>query len=173
MNDFDELLTDTVFILKSDKSKSGPFKAAVSGATATIMDPALDVDDGDHLIRVISPAKEEKYLVISADYSSGMPPHIDPSYSLTLQKVNAFQAAQKTAKMTTVNIHGSTGIQVGDYNTQNIQITVTELIKKLDESDAPNEQKVEAKNKLREFLAHPLVTGVLGSAATALIGKIG
>lgn len=173
MNDFDDLLIDKVFILKSDKSRSGPFKAAVSEGTATIIDPALDVDDGDHLIRVISPTKEETYLIMSADYSSGMPPDIAPFYSLSLQKVNAFQKAQKTSKMTTVNIHGSSGIQVGDYNTQNIQITVTELIKKLDEADAPDELKVEAKHKLREFLAHPLVTGVLGSAATALIGKIG
>ena len=60
------LLKDTVFIVKSDGRRLGPYQAAVSSDSIAIMEKAIDVDEGDHVARPIPSGKEEIYLVLSA-----------------------------------------------------------------------------------------------------------
>ena len=66
----------------------------------------------------------------------------------------------------TVNTNGNT--QIGNHNTQNIEILFNELIEKIDDADAPEEQKEEAKSRLNSFLEHPLVGTLFGTGMQAL-----
>lgn len=75
-------------------------------------------------------------------------------------------------KSTTININNSTGIQVGDYNTQHIQAIFNELVEKIDHSTASPAEKAEAKSRLAAFLEHPLITSLLGSAASAVLSTV-
>ena len=71
----------------------------------------------------------------------------------------------------TINASGAT--QIGNYNTQNIERVFSELIEKIDASDAPETEKQEAKSRLIAFLEHPLVgtaLGLGGSILTSLLG---
>lgn len=68
----------------------------------------------------------------------------------------------------TINIHGAQSVQVGDHNTQNMINSFEALVKKIESSEAPPEQKEEAKGILRKFLEHPAVVSVIGAAAGAI-----
>lgn len=64
----------------------------------------------------------------------------------------------------TININGSSNFQVGNGNTQEIQAGVSVVINAIERSEAPPQQKEEAKTLLRKFLEHPLVASVAGGA---------
>jgi len=136
------------------------------------MEDAIDVDEGDHVERSIPSGKVELYLVLSFEYSQGLS-SIPPSYTLNVRKTTARPPRQPEIKSTTININNSTGVQVGDYNTQHIQATFNELINKIDQSPASSTEKAEAKSRLAAFLEHPLVGSVLGSATGAVLGALG
>lgn len=172
MSPFNNLLKDTVFVVKADGQRLGPFKAAVSSDSITIIEKSIDVDEGDHVARTIPSGKEELYLILSADYSHGLH-SIPASYTLKVRKTTALAAKPAGLKSTTINIHNSTGVQVGDYNTQHIQATFNELIQRIEQSAASDGEKAEAKGRLAAFLEHPLVSSVLGSATGALLGALG
>lgn len=172
MSAFRSLMKDSVLIVKSNGRRLGPYKAIVSSDSIIIMEKAIDVDEGDHVARPIPSGKEELYLVLSADYSHGLR-SIPPSYTLKVRKTTALSPRQPEMKSTTINIHNSTGVQVGDYNTQHIQATFNELIQKIEQSSASSVEKAEAKSRLAAFLEHPLVGSVLGSAAGAVLGALG
>lgn len=136
------------------------------------MEKEIDVDENDSVARPIPSGKEELYLVLSADYRQGLRT-IPPHYVLKVRKTTALQTRQAEIKSTTININNSTGVQVGNYNTQHIQATFYELIQKIEQCPASPEEKAEAKSRLAAFLAHPLVGSVLGSAAGAVLGALG
>lgn len=62
----------------------------------------------------------------------------------------------------TFNISGSHGFQVGDHNTQHVEVSVQTIAAAIDEAEATAPQKKEAKSKLKEFLRHPAIIQVLG-----------
>lgn len=64
-------------------------------------------------------------------------------------------------------------IAVGNGNTQTANITIQELIDKIESSDASDTEKEEAKNLLGKFIEHPLVNTALGAGAAALIAMLG
>jgi len=71
----------------------------------------------------------------------------------------------------TLNANGNT--QIGNHNTQNIEIVFKELVEKIDNADAPEEQKQEAKSRLQKFLEHPLIGTALGLGGSALMASLG
>lgn len=77
----------------------------------------------------------------------------------------------------TSNIHigniYATAAQIGDHNTQNIETVFKVLIEKIDNVDAPEEEKKEAKSRLKAFLEHPLVGTAMGMGVNALLGSLG
>lgn len=163
--DLRSLQRDKVFIEKADGSRTGPHKATVSQNTAIISDDQLDVNDGEKLIRPLPNGKEEVYLILNAEFSPGLA-SIPAHFNLTLQKATAVQASP--ARQTTVNIHNSSGIQVGDHNVVNIQNALNELVQRIESSTAPHEQKAEAKGRLAALLEHPLVSAVLGGVVSGI-----
>ncbi len=172
MSAFRSLMKDSVYVVKNDGRRLGPYQSAVSSNSITIMEDEIDVDEGDHVARLIPSGKEEIYLVLSADFSHGLR-SIPPSYTLKVRKTTALSSSPPEAKPTTINIHNSTGVQVGDYNTQHIQATFNELIQRIEQSSGSSAEKAEAKSRLAAFLEHPLVGAVLGGTASAVIGALG
>jgi hypothetical protein len=90
-----------------------------------------------------------------------------------LSKYYAIQNTRQATRHTTVNIHQSTGVQVGDHNVINIQNAINELIQKIDNADASPHEKNEAKNRLSALLAHPLVGSILGGVAGSVTSMVG
>lgn len=71
----------------------------------------------------------------------------------------------------TFNNHGAA--QVGNHNTQNIENVFASIIRQIDESDATEGEKAEAKGRLKAFLEHPLTSATIGAGATAIAGLCG
>ncbi|MDR6742023.1 hypothetical protein RJO15_21070 [Herbaspirillum huttiense F1] len=71
-------------------------------------------------------------------------------------------------QIATLNVHGPA--QVGNGNVQNIETVFNQLVQKIDESSASEDEKKEAKGRLTEFLRHPLVASILGGLAGSLAG---
>jgi hypothetical protein len=165
MMDLRSLQRDKVFVEKADGSRTGPHKATVSQNTAVISDDQLDVTDGEKLIRPLPNGNEEVYLILNSEFSPGLA-SIPAHFNLTLRKTTAIQPSPP--KQTTVNIHNTSGIQVGDHNVLNIQNALNELVQRIDSSTAPPEQKAEAKGKLTALLQHPLVSAALGGIVSGV-----
>lgn len=163
--DLRSLQRDKVFVEKADGSRTGPHKATVSQNTAIISDEQLDVNDGEKLIRPLPNGKEEVYLILNSEFNPGLA-SIPAHFTLQLRKTTAIQSS--STKQTTVNIHNSSGIQVGDYNVLNIQNALNELVQRIESSTAPPEQKAEAKGRLVALLQHPLVSAVLGGIVSGI-----
>lgn len=169
MNPFASMHTDLVWLVKPDGRRLGPYNTRI-GPIVSIFEPDLDVDEGDHLERPLPNGKLEIHHIIECNYSQGLI-SIGPHWSLKLRKGPEKEKPQ--IKHTTVNIHNSTGIQVGDHNTQHIEQAITDLLRQLEESGAPREEIEQAKGKIAKMLEHPLVSAVLGSGVGALISLAG
>jgi hypothetical protein len=55
---------------------------------------------------------------------------------------------------------------------QNIHNVFNQLLQKIDESSATEDEKKEAKSRLSKFLEHPLVTTMMGGIAGSLPGLL-
>lgn len=73
-------------------------------------------------------------------------------------------------QIATLNVHGPA--QVGNGNVQNIHNVFNQLLQKIDESSATEDEKKEAKSRLSKFLEHPLVTTMVGGIAGSLPGLL-
>lgn len=71
-------------------------------------------------------------------------------------------------QIATLNVHGPA--QVGNGNVQNIHNVFNQLLQKIEESGATNEEKEEAKSRLAKFLEHPLVGSIVGGLTGSLSG---
>lgn len=167
---FQNLLKDRVFIIRPTGERIGPLNATVQPSEATIMPATEDISEADMLARVV-PGREEMYTIVESHFSRGSPPHIPTCYRLKIRKASLPQA-QASASSQTINISNSTGVQVGNHNTQHIQATFNELIQQIDRSSASPAEKAEAKSRLASFVGHPVVKVLLGAAATAVLGTL-
>lgn len=71
----------------------------------------------------------------------------------------------------TFNISHSTNVAAGNQNTidQSVQQSIQALVSQIENAQAPAEQKAQAMGLLRQFVAHPLVASLAGSALGALL----
>ena len=72
-----------------------------------------------------------------------------------------------------ISINHSQAVQIGSGNIQSFSIVVDNFITQLEQANASEEEKKEAKARLKAFLEHPLVTSVLGGLALELIKRLG
>lgn len=70
------------------------------------------------------------------------------------------------------SFNGQSNVQVGNNNSQSIVQTFNNLIEKIEASAASEEEKKEAKSRLKAFLEHPLVSAVVGGAAGGISGLL-
>ena len=75
--------------------------------------------------------------------------------------------------MPQVTIHGNVNGQVNiggeSVNSPVFQLSLGDLLSRIDAADAPPAEKRAAKSKLQELLAHPVVAAIVGGLA----GRIG
>lgn len=163
MSQFSDLTNDTIFIVKNDGARSGPYKSALSPDICTIFDKTLDVDHGDRVARPLPNGKEEHYTVLRADFREDF--HgIPGGYDLKLRREQEIHQTPSRV-INNVSITHSTGVQVGDHNVQSIQTAFVALEKAIEAQSASPELKEDAKEKLKSLLQHPLIVAVLGAIA--------
>lgn len=73
-------------------------------------------------------------------------------------------------QIATLNVHGPA--QVGNHNVQNIHTVFNHLLQKIDEADASEDEKAEAKSRVASLLKHPLIGAIVGGLAGSLPGLI-
>ena len=71
-----------------------------------------------------------------------------------------------------VNIAHSTGVIVGDGNSQSVNVHFDALVRHIDAANVTEADKAEAKSQLRKFLENPVVNTIFGVAASALLGVV-
>lgn len=167
---FDEICNEQATIVKADGTRRGPYKCSLSSTQATIFDGDLDVAAGDRLERVLPSDRTEDYSVLEATFNNkfhGIPAH----WVLDLKKAGSLKShGGSTAP--TINIHDSYGVQVGDHNRQDIILSVQQLVTAIHDSDASDEDKAEAKSRIKTLIEHPLVAAILGGATGGLLGML-
>ena len=150
---------DDAFILKSDGSKFGPYKAKFAGDTVIVNDPMADIDDGDTVMRILPNGKEEHKEIYKANFHDRGIAGFGPHFQLKVgpkKTVPAFSSQH-------INIHGG-HVQIGNHNRQEITTSIETLNNLINSSQATTEQKEEAKGLLRKLAEHPLITALAGGA---------
>jgi hypothetical protein len=64
-------------------------------------------------------------------------------------------------------INSSAPLQIGDGNVQNVTQVFNDIVKDIDDADASEDEKKEAKGLLSKFLEHPLAGTVVGLSVEA------
>lgn len=153
-------------IEKADGSIVGPYKARFAGSTIFITDEKADLEEGDTILRGLPNGKDERSVVTEATLFrrgvGGMGAH----YQVKFRKGGQ---APSQAPTQNINISGHSSVQIGNHNSQNIINAFDSLVQEIESADASNEEKQEAKSRLKDFLGHPLVVAVLGSAAASIL----
>ena len=166
MNPFSDLCNDEIMLVAADGQESGPYSCAFTRNKVAIFEKSLDVEEGSKVVRLLPNGKRESYTVLEVTYQQefhGIP----ASHDLIVRKDTSL-VPTPGARTTNVNISHSQGFQVGDHNVQQIVASLHTLISQIDAADAPPQEKRDAKNRLRDFLAHPLVSAVIGGASGGL-----
>lgn len=153
-------------IEKADGNIVGPYKASFAGSTIFITDEKADLEEGDTILRELPNGKDERSVVTEATlYRKGIG-GMGAHYQVKFRKGG--QAPSQTPTQN-INISGNSSVQIGNHNTQNIINAFDSLVKEIESTDASNDEKQEAKSRLKEFLEHPLVVAVLGTAAGSIV----
>jgi len=161
------LCNDKITIQKASGEVLGPFQAQLSPGKAIIPGGNIDIEEEDKVLRELPTGKVESYTAMEVNYNAGVRNRRLQHYSLRIQKDSSLLKAMPQPS-TNINITGSQGVPIGDYNTQNVRTVLEAMVSQIDQADAPDKDKTEAKSRLKAFLTHPLVTGILGGAAGGL-----
>ncbi|CUI38023.1 RIP homotypic interaction motif [Achromobacter xylosoxidans] len=154
-----------VYVRSLSGERTGPFYGAFTGKRLVVFDKKFDATEGDYISRELPSGREESYLVKLATYMEGLD---DPFWKLDLEKTTALPARTEP-KTTTINIHNSAGIQVGDHNTMSFRLAINEMVERIEGSNASSEEKAEAKSRLQKFLEHPLVVSIAGGLISSSV----
>ena len=122
------------------------------------------MDDGDVVIREL-PNKKLRYEVVECEYSPGSGRSIPPHYKLKLHREG--RERKKVSSTNNFNFTGPAAVQVGDGDTQNVGDLISQFNERIDNVDASEEDKNEAKSRVRAFFSHPIVAGLI-SAGTGV-----
>lgn len=161
---------DTIHIDRSGV-RSGPYRCMFSRPKLTLWYSELDICEGDKIIRSI-PGREEAYTATVVDYHQSFD-GIPACYVIDISKDTALPKPNRTITTNHINIHGSTGIQIGDHNVQHLEAGLKELLSVIDKSEGEPAAKEEAKGRLKGFLEHPLTASAVGAGLPALMALFG
>lgn len=172
MNDlFSPEAGNDVIHIERDGVRKGPYRCMFSRPKLTLWYSELDIAEGDKVLRSI-PGREESYTAELVDYHQSFD-DIPPCYIINLRKDTEISKPKGNITTNHINIHGSTGIQIGDHNIQNLELAMKELLTSIENSNASPVEKQEVRNRLQSFLAHPLVNTAVGAGLTAALGLVG
>ena len=164
-----DLMGDEIYIQFPDGKQVGPVKAVVQRNQVIINDENLVIEEGGKILRPLPNGMSEAYTILEVIF------HKDPfggdlsHYEIITRKDLSLV---QTPSNTTINITGSHGIQIGNHNVRNIIGVLEMLTNAIESSDATIEEKTDAKARLKAFLIHPLTVGLLGTAASKILGML-
>ena len=96
--------------------------------------------------------------------------HVAP---LHYSECSVYSKIPKGKPMPQITIHGNVNGQVNvagqSIDSPVLNLSLGELVSRIDASDAPQVEKAEAKSRLQELLSHPVVAAIVGGLA----GRIG
>ncbi|ART83180.1 hypothetical protein CBP31_11625 [Oceanisphaera profunda] len=161
---------DEIFLEVNSDERIGPFRTAFTNKSVTIYETSISVTEGDKVIRPLPNGREEFYTILETHYSSGLSA-IPAHYTLKISKDSAITPPPNVGNTTNhISISNSQGFQVGNYNTQNLELVLNQLVEHINNTDASREEKEEAKGRLDSFLSHPLVSTVVGASLPVALG---
>jgi hypothetical protein len=170
-NDIDLLLT---YVNDDMESLGGTINSLyfsfVAGQTdRTAIDEKLNWSE-DHLYKIINICNSRSLLKkLTDDFANVLLTEEGQSRAISVKHgKNRSYELGGGMQIATLNVHGPA--QVGNGNLQNIHNVFNQLLQKIDESDAKDEDKEEAKNRLTKFLEHPLVGSIVGGLTGSLPG---
>jgi|GEM_PF-399131 len=155
---FEDLMRDTIEVLKENGDRSASIRASVQRDKITLMNPVkLVVDVGDLVIRKLSIGTEETYRVVNPEFHEGL--HgIPPHYTLHVHKLGVPEA-KRAVENVTYNISGhNTHINNNSVDqSTNISHSESEIARQLSElraavleSNISGQEKQEARELLDE-----------------------
>ena len=68
------------------------------------------------------------------------------------------------------NVYGQMNVAGESLHSPSLNITLNDLIEKIDSSEADETEKNDIKEKIKNILNHPLVASILGGASGAILG---
>lgn len=156
----------TIRLKKRDGSVSQEIRAVLTDGKLIVFDATIDIEEGDLVLRKLPNGREESYEVLKAQFYEDRG-RTEAFWSCEIRKPTEITKHQVTAG-TTINIQGSTGIQIGNHNLMSFQAAVNEMLECLERADTTEEQKDEAKSLLGAFLSHPLVSAIVGGVTAGI-----
>lgn len=160
-------INDEVVLVNAPGEQSKPYPCIFSKDSVRILEEAIDVTEGDKVLRTLPNGITETYTVLEVEFFRGKG-SFATHYSLRTRKDSSL-VPPPGGKTTNVTISHSQGFQVGDHNVQHITNAFAQLVQEIEASDAPAEQKAEVRARLLGLISHPLVNTVLGAGAGGLI----
>lgn len=168
MNPFADMENDTVIIARQGEEVAR-YQCVFVEPKLTIMGDEVDVLEGDTLFQLLPNGKRVEFQVEDVSYRSGLD-DMCGCFTLALEKVRAKPKRAVGSTTNHITINSSNGIQIGDYNVQNLEIIMKDVLNAIENADAPQADKKEARNRLQRFLEHPLVIAAVGASIPATLG---
>ena len=174
MNEFEELHSDTIYLVKNNGVRTGPFRATVGGNKIFTSAASADIEDGDTIVRVVASGREEFYLVIDCGYSPGMGEEIPASYNAKVTK----STAPRPAPRSVINNYNTnfnapaTNTQIGENNRIEINTAVEKIAAIIENSAATPEKKAEAKGIIAKALQSEAVASIIGAMTKGAIDSL-
>ncbi len=162
-------MKESINVKKKDGVLKGPYQASFTGSVVIVADLNADIAEDDIIIRKLPNGNDDCYYVTEVtcypQKIGSFPPHYQVKFTKT-----PISPIEKNIQ--NINFHGSSNVQIGDHNTQNIINVFNDLIQKIEASSASEEEKTKVKSLLGEFLKHPLVTSIVGAAVSSGISLL-
>ena len=138
-----------------------------------IYDKNAIIDTGYLISYTLPNGLQKKTKVIKPGYYGNVTiGHGFPIYQCTVKDINLLEEkSMNSLTIGTLNNYGNN--QIGNNNIQNIETAFTQIIEKIENAEASEQEKTEAKNKLKAFLEHPLVNTLIGGICGVLTTKLG
>lgn len=89
--------------------------------------------------------------------------------ALSIERTTFKPAVSDTTNITFNGPVTATNLQAGNHNIQNLSNTFYYLIDETKKSDATDEEKKTALNKLKEFISNPIISGITSGCAVEII----
>ncbi len=89
--------------------------------------------------------------------------------ALSIERATYKSAVSDTTNITFNGPVTATNLQAGNHNVQNLSNTFYYIIDEIKKSDATDEEKKTALNKLKEFISNPIVSGITSGCAVEII----
>lgn len=161
-----ELANETIAIVLPDGKRHEGIRVTADGGKFTIYKPKFEVPAKSVIERSL-PYGVERWEVGDSEFEPAF--HDLPDQLKLIAHKHGSSRAQPTKSITNnLTFHApASGFNVGDHGIVNIEVTLRDVLTKIENSTANPEQKKQAKALWARALEHPVTVGVLGAAATA------